>query len=190
MVCGRTRRQRPREAYSAHTAIMTVARRFVGAPCMLRTAPLQQTTTIGGSAIFSSHTRSAGSAYLSSQGWRQNRVRYVSVAWSTTMQSFRNAAIVCAILTGISTSPLYGQGESRTARSTRPDCPPGGAPPNSGGTTGRPPLSDRLSDSKGVICPPRGVDPGIVEKPPATNAPMPVIPPPGTPPGDPGTQPK
>ena len=30
---------------------------------------------------------------------------------------------------------------------------------------------------RGVICPPRGVDPGIVEKPPATNAPMPVIPP-------------
>jgi hypothetical protein len=41
----------------AHTAIITVARRCVGAPRMLRTAPLQQTTTIGGAASFSSHAR-------------------------------------------------------------------------------------------------------------------------------------
>ena len=47
----------------------------------------------------------------------------------------------------------------------------------SGETTGRAPLGDRLSESKGVICPPKGVDPGIVERPPPTNAPMPVIPP-------------
>jgi hypothetical protein len=106
------------------------------------------------------------------------------------MRSLKNAAAGVAILTAISTSPLYGQ-ETPAAPSTRPDCPPNGAaPPNSGETTGRAPLSDRLSESKGVICPPKGVDPGIVEKPPPTNAPMPVIPPPGTRGGDPSTQPK
>jgi hypothetical protein len=41
-----------------------------------------------------------------------------------------------------------------------------------------------------VICPPKDVDPGIVEKPPQSNAPMPIIPPPGTPGGDPHTQPR
>jgi hypothetical protein len=41
-----------------------------------------------------------------------------------------------------------------------------------------------------VICPPKGVDPGIVEKPPPTNAPMPIIPPPGTPGGRPGALPR
>src|SRR5262252_3501566 len=62
------------------------------------------------------------------------------------------------------------------------DCPPGagnGAPSlnetNRSGT-----LSDQLSQSKGVICPPAGVDPGI-SVPPAATGRMPVIPPPGTP---------
>jgi hypothetical protein len=56
-------------------------------------------------------------------------------------------------------------------------------------TTGSPPLSEQLSQSKGVICPPTGVDPGLVTTPPAGGR-MPVIPPPGTPGGDPTIQPK
>jgi len=107
------------------------------------------------------------------------------------MQSLKNAAVAAAILAAISTSSLYGQNEPPNNPSTRPDCPPNGAaPPSSGETTGRAPLGDRLSESKGVICPPKGVDPGIVEKPPPTKAPMPVIPPPGTPGGRPGAEPK
>jgi len=50
-------------------------------------------------------------------------------------------------------------------------------------------LSDRLAQSNGVICPPNNVDPDM--KTPAPNAgKMPVIPPPGSPGGDPNVQPK
>ena len=53
-------------------------------------------------------------------------------------------------------------------------------------------LSDRLARSGGVIAPADpGVDPGIVRPTPDTGeATMPVIPPPGTPGGDPDVQPK
>jgi hypothetical protein len=50
-------------------------------------------------------------------------------------------------------------------------------------------LSDELSRSKGVICPPAGIDPGI-SVPPVGGGVTPVIPPPGTPGGDPGLVPK
>lgn len=56
-------------------------------------------------------------------------------------------------------------------------------------STGSGTLSDRLADSKGVICPPSGVDPGLTTPPPNGGR-MPVIPPPGTPGGDPSLQPK
>jgi hypothetical protein len=51
-------------------------------------------------------------------------------------------------------------------------------------------LSDRLNRSDGVIRPPAGVDPQIQVPPPEPGARMPVIPPPGTPGGDPRIQPK
>jgi hypothetical protein len=50
-------------------------------------------------------------------------------------------------------------------------------------------LSDQLPRSKGVICPPAGIDPGI-SVPPSGGGRTPVIPPPGTPGGDPSIQPK
>ena len=56
-------------------------------------------------------------------------------------------------------------------------------------TTGSATLSDQLSQSKGVICPPAGIDPGI-SVPPIGGGRTPVIPPPGTPGGDPSIQPK
>jgi hypothetical protein len=49
-------------------------------------------------------------------------------------------------------------------------------------------LSQNLSQSNGVICPP-DVDPGGVKTPPAAGS-TPVIPPPGSPDGDPQVQPK
>ena len=49
-------------------------------------------------------------------------------------------------------------------------------------------LSDKLDQSGGVICPPN-VDPGIKTPAPDTGK-MPVIPPPGSPGGDPKVQPK
>ncbi len=50
-------------------------------------------------------------------------------------------------------------------------------------------LSDKLNESNGVIHPEGAVDPGIQKTAPATGT-MPVIPPPGSPGGDTGVQPK
>jgi hypothetical protein len=50
-------------------------------------------------------------------------------------------------------------------------------------------LSDKLARSKGVICPPPHVDPEI-KAPTPQGGPMPVIPPPGSPGGNPNVQPK
>ncbi len=57
---------------------------------------------------------------------------------------------------------------------------------NSGGSSGE--LSDKLSRSKGVICPP-DVDPGMQAPTPETGK-MPVIQPPGSPGGNQNMQPK
>ena len=63
--------------------------------------------------------------------------------------------------------------------------------PPDGTTTGQAsePLSDKLAKSDGVLCPPAGVDPEIhAPTPDAGNTP--VIPPPGSPGGDPSVRPK
>jgi hypothetical protein len=57
-------------------------------------------------------------------------------------------------------------------------------------STGEAPhLSDQLAKSEGVICPPSGVDPEIRAPTPDVGR-MPVIPPPGSPGGDPNVRPK
>jgi hypothetical protein len=50
--------------------------------------------------------------------------------------------------------------------------------------------SSDLSRSGGVITPPADVDPEMKRTPPPSGARMPVIPPPGTPGGDPSIKPK
>ena len=60
--------------------------------------------------------------------------------------------------------------------------------PQSADTTGRS-LSEQLARSDGVICPPPGVDPDI-RVPTPEGGRMPVIPPPGSPGGDPNIRPK
>jgi len=64
-----------------------------------------------------------------------------------------------------------------------------GAP--AGETTGQraEPLGDKLAKSDGVLCPPAGVDPEI-RAPTPEGGNMPVIPPPGSPGGNPGIRPK
>jgi hypothetical protein len=53
------------------------------------------------------------------------------------------------------------------------------------------PLSDKLARTEGVICPPPEIDPDIRAPAPAPNSSnMPVIPPPGSPGGDPAVRPK
>ena len=51
-------------------------------------------------------------------------------------------------------------------------------------------LSSDLNRSGGVITPPAGIDPEIKQTPPATGSTMPIIPPPGTPGGNPAVKPK
>jgi hypothetical protein len=60
-----------------------------------------------------------------------------------------------------------------------------------GTTTGQriEPLGDKLARSDGVLCPPTGVDPEIRAPTPDTGN-TPVIPPPGSPGGDPTVRPK
>ena len=69
-------------------------------------------------------------------------------------------------------------------------CPPGANAdaPTLGKDSGKP-LGDQLAASKGVICPPAGVDPQMRQAPPEGGA-MKVIPPPGSPGGDQSVQPK
>jgi hypothetical protein len=69
-------------------------------------------------------------------------------------------------------------------------CPPDveGKPPTVGSGSSKS-LSDKLSQSKGVICPPAGLDQDMQVAPPGGGQ-LKVIPPPGTPGGDQNVQPK
>jgi hypothetical protein len=69
--------------------------------------------------------------------------------------------------------------------------PPHGMAAPEGTTTGQAtePLGDKLARSDGVLCPPSGVDPEI-HAPTPDGGNMPVIPPPGSPGGDPNVRPK
>ena len=66
-----------------------------------------------------------------------------------------------------------------------------GTPAPDGVTTGQSsePLGDKLAKSNGVLCPPTGVDPDM-HAPTPEGGTMPVIPPPGSPGGNPHVQPK
>jgi hypothetical protein len=69
-------------------------------------------------------------------------------------------------------------------------CPPDikGEPPTVCSGSSKP-LSDKLADSKGVICPPSGIDQDMEVRPPSGGQ-LKVIPPPGTPGGDQNVHPK
>jgi hypothetical protein len=101
------------------------------------------------------------------------------------MRSIRLAAIMLAALG----APFaLAQSQPPLTPPAPPQCERG-LPSGPGGTTGSAPLSERLARSKGVICPPAGVDPGI-KAPPVGGGATPVIPPPDTPGGDPGLIPR
>jgi hypothetical protein len=109
------------------------------------------------------------------------------------MRAWVLAATVTAALTG---GAYFASAQDRPAPPLVP-APNLGCQARSGGlvlprpgeTTGSANLSDELSRSKGVICPPAGIDPGV-SAPPVGGGVTPVIPPPGTPGGDPGLVPK
>ena len=72
---------------------------------------------------------------------------------------------------------------------TRPVPPRGTIAPEGGTGPQAEALGDKLAKSDGVLCPPPGVDPAIRAPTPDTGN-MPVIPPPGSPGGDPNIRPK
>jgi hypothetical protein len=82
-----------------------------------------------------------------------------------------------------------GAGEGRVP--AQPSCPPDvkGDAPTVGRGKPSEPLSDQLAESKGIICPPAGIDPDMQVNPPAGGQ-LKVIPPPGSPGGNPNVQPK
>jgi hypothetical protein len=90
---------------------------------------------------------------------------------------------VTAVLAQQQIPPLLGQPPSQNT------CAPHPGPPSDETTGSGQSLSDRLAASKGVICPPAGVDPGI-SAPPVGGGRTPVIPPPDTPGGDPNIKPR
>lgn len=90
-----------------------------------------------------------------------------------------------------STPPPQAPGAAGNGAANQAACPPGvgaDAPTVGSGQSGSN-LSDKLSRSNGVICPPAGVDPQMRVPAPQEGR-TPVIPPPGTPGGDQHTIPK
>ena len=100
---------------------------------------------------------------------------------------FAKCLVAATICTAACTAAL---GESGVPQPAKPACPPDVSAPDAP-TVGSaaPNLSDKLSQSKGIICPPAGVDPEIAVRPPPTGDTK-VIPPPGSPGGDTTIQPK
>ncbi len=96
---------------------------------------------------------------------------------------------------GLGAASALAQPSPQTPSPSAPavECPPGvrGDPPTIGGrgSGGRESLSEQLAESKGIICPPAGIDREMQITPPAGGV-IEVIPPPGSPGGDPRVQPK
>jgi hypothetical protein len=87
--------------------------------------------------------------------------------------------IVAALVLGLGALSVAAQEPNARAGAGQPTVPP------ASGTT-----SSDLSRSGGVITPPASVDPDMKQNPPPSGATMPVIPPPGTPGGNPAVKPK
>jgi hypothetical protein len=98
--------------------------------------------------------------------------------------------IIAALVTVVTANVSLAQSTATPPPESGATCPPdvkGEAPTVGGGSSE--PLSDKLAQSKGVICPPAGVDREMEVTPPSGGH-LKVIPPPGTPGGDPNVQPK
>jgi hypothetical protein len=93
------------------------------------------------------------------------------------MDRMTRSSLAALVLVFVMSSAAFAQAQTADPKA----CANTGNSPNQT-------LSEKLDQSNGVICPPN-VDPGI--KAPTPNAgKMPVIPPPGSPGGDPNVQPK
>ena len=91
--------------------------------------------------------------------------------------------VVTALVLGLRALSVTAEEPNARAGAGQPSGRPT-VPPASGTT------SSDLSRSGGVITPPADVDPDMKQNPPPSGATMPVIPPPGTPGGNPALKPK
>jgi hypothetical protein len=90
--------------------------------------------------------------------------------------------LVAAAVLGLGAIAVAAEEPSGRPGTARPATP---AVPPASGTS-----SSDLNRSGGVITPPSDVDPEMKQTPPSTGAKMPIIPPPGTPGGNPAVKPK
>jgi hypothetical protein len=107
---------------------------------------------------------------------------------ASTIISGASALLLCSVITASaqnSPSVVDPKGCASHEMQTDGKAPDGKAPEAKAGE----PLSDKLARTGGVICPPN-VDPEIKAPTPQSGNKMPVIPPPGSPGGDPSVQPK
>jgi hypothetical protein len=103
-------------------------------------------------------------------------------------------ALIVAIVVSVAfagAAAAQTAGDRGSPREQGVACPPDvkGEPPTVGGGGSSESLSDKLAESKGIICPPSGVDREMLVTPPNGGR-LKVIPPPGTPGGDQSVQPK
>jgi len=103
---------------------------------------------------------------------------------------FRWLITIFAGVTIASSALAQSTGQGQLAPEHGVTCPPDvkGEPPTVGGGSSEP-LSDKLARSKGVICPPTGLDTKMQVTPPEGGR-LKIIPPPGTLGGDQTVQPK
>ena len=107
--------------------------------------------------------------------------------------SLSSRRFLAPILAGLALAyagPCGAQAVDQKPSATAPAqiVPEDTAPGRSGSS--QEPLGKKLDRTDGVIHPPQGVDPGLTISPPHAQGNMPVLPPPGTPGGDPGLRPK
>jgi len=90
--------------------------------------------------------------------------------------------IIAALVTVVTTNVSLAQSTATPPPKSGATCPPDvkGEPPTVGGGSSEP-LSDKLAQSKGVICPPAGVDPQMQIAAPPSDGHLKVIPPPCSP---------
>lgn len=98
------------------------------------------------------------------------------------------AAIFAAAVWAVP-APCVAAAANVAPETASPQTVPEDTEPGKSGSSGGS-LSDKLDRSDGVIHPPPGIDPEMSKSPPPTGSTMPVIPPPGTPGGEPGVEPK
>ena len=108
---------------------------------------------------------------------------------SIACSSCRSATVAASLLTGIISDDEQSTSEPRRPNTTIPEK----IQPQENGTTGSgehsESLSDKLDRSDGVLPPPADVDPGLAKSAPDVGTTR-IIPPPGSPGGDPTVRPK